>query len=519
MVSLLTHDEYRAIAASANLPTGAFIDGSARRTAAGTTLHTVDPSSGAVLAEIAACGVEEVNFAVTKAREAFDDGRWRMMHPTERKKVMIQWTKLIRRNAREIAVLESVESGKPIREVETVDLPETLHCLEWHAETADKIYDQISPSGDDALSLVVREPIGVVACVLPWNFPILMAAWKLGPSLAAGNSVLVKPAEETNMATLRLAELAQEAGLPRGVLAILPGEGAVTGKALGQHMDVDMVSFTGSTEIGRKFLEYSAQSNLKRVVLECGGKNPCVVMDDAEDLDEVAIHATNGMLWNMGENCSASSRLIVHRAVKQPLLERIRHRIGEWRMGDPLDPANRLGALVSERHYATVTGYIEKGIAEGGELLLGGLPNGTQKNGKGTQNGQGSGFFVSPTVFGNVTPDMTLAREEVFGPVLAVLEVGSEDEAVLLANDTAYGLAASVFTGNLKRAHRMARAIRAGTVSVNCFGEGDATTPFGGFKQSGFGGRDKSIHAHDQYTELKTIWINLSDEPLEDSLH
>ena len=238
MVSLLTHDEYRSIASSASLPTGAFIDGSARRTT-GTTLKTVNPSSGAVLAEIAACGVEEVNYAIIKAREAFDDGRWRMMHPTERKKVMIQWTKLIRRNAREIAVLESVESGKPIREVETVDLPETLHCLEWHAETADKIYDQISPSGDDALALVVREPIGVVACVLPWNFPILMAAWKLGPSLAAGNSVLVKPAEETNMATLRLAELAQEAGLPRGVLAILPGEGAVTGKALGQHMDVD----------------------------------------------------------------------------------------------------------------------------------------------------------------------------------------------------------------------------------------------------------------------------------------
>ena len=243
-------------------------------------------------------------------------------------------------------------------------------------------------------------------------------------------------------------------------------------------------------------------------------------MDDLEDLDEAAVHATNGMLWNMGENCSASSRLIVHQAVREPLLERIRHRIGEWRMGDPLDPANRLGALVSERHYANVTGYIEKGIAEGGEILLGGLPNGAGKNGQnGAENERGNGFFVAPTVFGKVTPEMTLAREEVFGPVLAVLEIKSEDEAVRLANDTDYGLAASVFTGNLKRAHRMARAIRAGTVSVNCFGEGDATTPFGGFKQSGFGGRDKSIHAHDQYTELKTIWLNLSDEPVEDSLH
>lgn len=507
MSLLLTREEYESISQSIALPSGAFIDGRARSAASGETFETLNPANGQVLNRIAACGQADVDLAVEKAREAFEDGRWARLHPSERKKTMIKWCKLIRRHQHELAVLESVESGKPVHEIETLDLAETLHCLEWHAETADKIYDQVAPAGDDAVALVVREPIGVVACVLPWNFPMLMLAWKAGPALAAGNSVIIKPAEQTNMTAVRLAELAFEAGVPRGVLNAVTGYGETTGAPLGLHPNVDMVSFTGSTEVGRKFLEYSARSNLKKVVLECGGKNPCVVLDDAENLDVVAEHATQAVFWNMGENCSSNSRLIVHRDIKDALLERILHRIRDWRTGDPLDPANRLGAIVSREQYERILHYIDQGRREGASLMLGGSAIEAQ-----------GGYFIEPTIFDNVTPEMTIAREEIFGPVLAVIVISSVDEAVKMANDTPYGLAASVFTGSVKRAHRVARAIRAGTVTVNCYGEGDITTPFGGYKQSGFGGRDNSIHAHDQYTELKTIWLDVSDSDLESGL-
>ena len=507
MSSLLTRDEYQAIAETLVLPSGAYIDGKFTAAASGESFETINPATGGALNQIAACGEAEVDQAVRKAREAFEDGRWSKLHPTERKKTIIKLCKLIRRHQHELAVLESLESGKPINDVETVDLPETLQCLEWHAETTDKIYDQVAPAGDDAVAMVVREPIGVVGAVLPWNFPLLMLAWKIGPALAAGNSVVVKPAEETSMTALKVAELAGEAGLPRGVLNIVTGPGETTGKAIGLHPDIDMVSFTGSTDVGRLFLEYAAKSNLKRVVLECGGKNPCVVLDDAEDLDVVATHVTQAVFWNMGENCSSNSRLIVHEAIKDRLIERILHRVREWRTGDPLDPSNRLGAIVSKGQHERILGYIEKGKAEGAKVVLGG-----------EAIAQGDGTFIAPTIFDGVRPDMTIAREEIFGPVLAIISVSSADEAVQVANDTPYGLAASVFTGNVRRAHRIARAIRAGTVSVNCYGEGDISTPFGGYKQSGFGGRDNSIHAHDQYTELKTIWIDVSDSDVESSI-
>jgi gamma-glutamyl-gamma-aminobutyraldehyde dehydrogenase len=504
MSSLLTREEYGAIAEEITLPSGAFIDGKARAAASGETFDSINPATGQALNKIASCGSADVDLAVETAREAFEDGRWSKMHPSDRKKTLIRLCKLIRRHQHELAVLESLESGKPIQDVESVDIPETLHCLEWHAETADKIYDQVAPAGDDAVALVVREPIGVVACVLPWNFPILMLAWKIGPALAAGNSVIVKPAEETSMTALKITELASEAGLPRGVLNVVTGAGETTGKVIGLHPDIDMVSFTGSTDVGRLFLEYAAKSNLKRVVLECGGKNPCIVMDDAEDLDYVATQVTQAVFWNMGENCSSNSRLIVHRAVKDALIERILHRAREWRTGTPLDPANRLGAIVSKAQYDRILSYIAKGSQEGAKLLLGG---------KAIENG--GGFFIEPTVFDEVRPGMTIASDEIFGPVLAIVTVSSADEAIQVANDTPYGLAASIFTANARTAHRMARRIRAGTVTVNCYGEGDITTPFGGYKQSGFGGRDNSLHAHDQYTELKTIWLDVSDKAVE----
>lgn len=507
MSSLLTREEYQAIAEALALPTGAFIDGKARMAISGKTFQTINPATGGSLAQIAACGADDVNLAVEKARDAFDSGIWSKQHPSERKKTLIKLAKMIRRNSRELAVLESIESGKPIQDIETVDLPETLHCLEWHAESIDKIYDQVAPAGDDAVAMIVREPIGVVAAVLPWNFPMLMMAWKIAPALAAGNSVIVKPAEQTSMTALRIAELAHEAGIPSGVFNVVPGLGESAGKALGLHNDVDMVSFTGSTEIGRMFLEYAARSNLKKVVLECGGKNPCLVLEDAEYLDVVADHVVKAVFWNMGENCSSNSRLIVHKMIKDRLVEHILHKLRDWRTGDPLDPANRLGAIVSREQYDKILSYIEKGKSEGATLLAGGAA--TEDAG---------GFFIAPTIFDNVRPDMTIAREEIFGPVLAIITVASADEAVKVANDTAYGLAASVFTANVTRAHRIARAIRAGTVTVNCYGEGDITTPFGGYKQSGFGGRDNSLHAHDQYTETKTIWIDISDAGIEGTI-
>ncbi len=506
MSSLLTRDEYGAIARSIVMPSGAFIDGKACAASGGETFETSNPSTGEQLNSLAACQQADVDLAVAKAREAFEDGRWSRCHPSERKQVLIKLAKLIRRHQHELAVLESLESGKPIFDIETIDIPESLHCLEWHAETADKIYDQVAPSGDDAVAMIVREPIGVVGCVLPWNFPILMLAWKIGPALAAGNSVIVKPAEETSMTALKIAELASEAGLPRGVLNVLPGPGEITGKAIGLHPDIDMVSFTGSTEIGRRFLEYSAQSNLKRIVLECGGKNPCIVLEDAEDLDTVAAHATQAVFWNMGENCSSNSRLIVHEKIKDALLERILQHLRSWPTGNPLDPANRLGAIVSKNQYDRILGYIKKGEESGAKLVHGGKAR-----------EETAGYFIEPTIFDNVSPDSAIAREEIFGPVLAIITVGSMDEAIRVANDTPYGLTASVFTANVKRAHRAARQIRAGTVTVNCYGEGDISTPFGGFKQSGFGGRDNSIHAHDQYTEMKTIWIDVSDSHMESS--
>jgi 4-(gamma-glutamylamino)butanal dehydrogenase len=501
MSSLLTREEYHALATSLPLPTGAVIDGKSRAAQSRQTFATDNPATGAKIADIASCSKADVDLAVTKAREAFEAGVWSRLHPTARKKTLIELCKLMRRNAHELAVLESLESGKPIYDVETIDIPEAIHCLEWHAEAADKVYDQLAPSGDNAVAMVVREPVGVVGCVLPWNFPILMLAWKIGPALAAGNSVIVKPAEQTSMSTVRVAELAHEAGLPTGVLQVITGSGEVVGREIGMHPGIDMVAFTGSTDVGRKFLEYSARSNLKRIVLECGGKNPCIVLDDAGDLDVVASHVVQAVFWNMGENCSSNSRLIVHKAVKDKLMERILHRVREWPMGDPLDPANRLGALVSKEHCDKVLGYIKKGKAEGAKVVLGGEPS-----------KQKAGYFVEPTIFDNVKPQMAIAREEIFGPVLSVITVGSADEAVAVANDTDYGLAASVFTSNATRAHRIARAIKAGTVTVNCYGEGDIATPFGGYKLSGFGGRDKSIHAAEQYTELKTIWLDISDQ-------
>ena len=434
-----------------------------------------------------------MDFAVQKARDTFEDGRWSRLHPAERKRILIRFAKLVTRNARELAVMESLDSGKTIYDCETIDAPEAIHCLLWHAELIDKLYGKVSPASDDHIALILREPAVVAGVVLPWNFPLLMMAWKIGPALTSGFSVVLKLAEETPLTALRMAELAREAGLPPGVLNVLPGGGPEVGEPLGRQIDVDVPSFTGSAETGRRFLRYSADSNMKEVALEMGGKNPAVVLDDVQNLDRVAAHVVQGAFWNMGENCSASSRLIVQRRVKDRLLPLILAHAREWPVGDLLDPASRVGTLVSEAHCSKVRSFL--GGTE--KLLMGGSAR--------------DGLVVGPTILEVEDRSSRLAREEVFGPVLSVMTVESFDGAIALANDTSYGLAASIYTSDVKKAIRGVRAILAGTVTVNSFGEGDSTTPFGGFGLSGFGGRDKGMEAHDQYTRIKTIWVDLSD--------
>ncbi|WP_212631912.1 aldehyde dehydrogenase [Pseudomonas sp. KB-10] len=478
----------------------AFINGRFVPARSGTTFNTLNPATGKVLTEVAACDAEDVDAAVQAARAAFEAGVWSRLAPAERKAIMLRFADLIDANRLELAVLESLEAGKPVGECFGIDIPDTANTIRWHAEAGDKLYDAISPSNPGNVGMIRREPIGVVGAVLPWNFPCMMAGWKLGPALITGNSVVLKPAELTSLATLRLAELAFEAGIPAGVLNVVPGLGHTAGKAIGLHPDIDLAAFTGSTEVGRLFLEYSAKSNLKRVVLECGGKNPQVVMDDAGDLSAVASNVLAAAFWNMGENCSAGSRLIVHRSIKDALLEELQSQLADWVTGDPLDPAVRLGALIEQAHMEKVLSHIAQAKAEGSKLITGGV----------RLHEQSGGYFVAPTIFEVDSNAASVAQEEIFGPVLAVITFDTEEEAIAIANDTCYGLAASLWTANINTAHRVAAAIRAGTVSVNCFSEGDICTPFGGYKQSGFGGRDKSVYAHDQYCELKTTWIQLS---------
>lgn len=477
--------------------TDAFIDGTFRDAASGARLPSENPANGLVIADIAACDASDIDDAVRAGRRAFEDGRWSKQSPSDRKKVLLRFADAIDAASTELATLESMDAGKPISDCLSADLPDTVNTFRWYAEATDKIFGAIAPTGPEALGLVQREAVGVVGAVLPWNFPLAMAAWKAAPALAAGNSLVIKPAELTSLSTIRLAEIGAEVGIPDGVLNVVPGYGETAGRALGCHPDVDVVSFTGSTEVGRMFLRYSAESNLKRIVLECGGKSPQIVLADTPDLDIVAHEVLTAGYLNMGENCTCGSRLLVHRSVREELLERIIQLTKEWVVGDPLDPATKIGPMIERDHLNKVLGYIDVGRAEGARVVAGGSRTLMETG----------GYFVSPTIFNDVDNSMRIAREEIFGPVISTIAFDTEEEAVAMANDTPYGLAASVWTSNLDAAIRVSRAIRAGTVSVNAYSEGDITTPFGGFKQSGFGGRDKGVEALDQYTEKKTIWI------------
>jgi len=478
------------------------VDGQRRESAAGETFECRSPIDGRLLGAVARGRGADIDAAVKSARAAFEDGRWAGKPPAVRKRLLQRFADKILGAKEELALLETLDVGKPIKDALAVDVPATSRTIAWYAEAVDKIYDEIAPAPSNALALITREPMGVVGAIVPWNYPMLMASWKLGPALAAGNSLVLKPSEKSPLTALRLAELAVEAGIPPGVFNVVPGYGSEAGEALALHMDVDAIAFTGSTRTGRRMLEYAGRSNLKRVFNELGGKSAFVVFDDFADLERAAKTVAASIFYNQGESCNAPSRVLVHQSVADRFVEIVAREAPAYQPADPLEPTTVMGALVDETQLATVLGYIESGRDEGALCVTGGA----------RARADSGGYYVEPTVFDRVGGTMKIAREEIFGPVLSVIRFQSEAEAIALANGTSYGLQASVWSDNINRAHRVARALRAGTVHINQYDEDDITVPFGGYKQSG-NGRDKSLHAFDKYTELKTTWIRIDPAP------
>ncbi|WP_373190543.1 aldehyde dehydrogenase [Halomonas sp.] len=488
--------DWQALAAGLTLESRAFIDDAFVDAASGETFDTLNPATGEVLARVASCDGPDAEIAVGHARTAFDGGAWSRLAPARRKKVLLRLAELMEAHKHELALLDTLDMGKPVTS-SLGDMSGAIACFRYQAECIDKLFGEVAPTGEETLALVLREPLGVVASIVPWNFPLMMTAWKIAPALAAGNSVVLKPSEKSPLSALRLAQLAREAGLPRGVFQVLPGFGHTVGRALALSMQVDCLAFTGSTGVGKQLMQYAGQSNLKRLYLECGGKSPNLVFADCKDLDRVARHAAEAIFHNQGEVCIAGSRLLVENAIREAFVEKVLAAAEQMQPGDPLDPQSFMGAIVDETQHRRILDYIRQGVEEGARLRCGG------------EALEGKGLFIPPTVFDNVTPAMTIGREEVFGPVLAVFGFDSEEEAIELANDSVYGLAAGLWSQDIDRIMRVTRRLASGQVFVNNWAGGDQTMPFGGVKQSG-NGRDKSHHSLEEYSDLKSVWMSLA---------
>jgi len=497
-MTTLTRADWEQRAKNLQIEGRAFIHGEHRDAADGQTFECISPVDGRVLGRVASCDAADADIAVRDARATFESGVWSRMKPVERKKIMIRFADLLDAHAEELALLETLDMGKPIAFSLSVDVAGASRAIRWSGEAIDKIYDEVAATPYDELGLVTREPVGVVAAIVPWNFPMIMTAWKLGPALATGNSVIVKPSEKSPLTAIRMAELALEAGIPAGVLNVLPGYGHTVGKALALHMDVDTLVFTGSTKIAKQLMIYAGESNMKRVWLEAGGKSANIVFEDAPCLKEAAEAAAMAICFNQGEMCTAGSRLLVQRSIKDQFMPMVVEALKGWKVGHALDPQTQVGALVDQGHLNTVLSYIEAGHADQAKMLCGG---------KRTLEETG-GVYVEPTIFDDAHNKMRIAQEEIFGPVLTVIPFDTTEEAIAIANDSIFGLAAAIWTSNLSKAHLAAKALRVGSMWVNQYDGGDMTAPFGGYKQSG-NGRDKSLHAFDKYTEIKATWIKL----------
>ena len=480
---------------SLDFRTQAFIGGNYVDSTSGKTFESISPVDGKIITNIAECDVEDINKAVIAAREVFEKGSWSRMAPSKRKKILFNFADLMKKNILELGILETLNMGKPITRA-TGDIAACINCTKWYAEAIDKIYDDVAPTGDNIIATITREPIGVVGAVTPWNYPLLMACWKFAPALATGNSFILKPAEQSPLSALRIAELAVEAGMPEGVFNVVPGFGPTAGKALGMHMDVDKLGFTGSTEVGRYFLSYSGQSNMKRVSLECGGKSPNIIFADAPDLDHAAKMAADGMFGNSGQVCDAPSRLLIEKSIKDELLEKLSEYSKPWMPDDPFKPETLMGSIVDKTQTERILDYIDTGKNEGANVLTGGEQ----------VNQDSGGYYISPTILKDVKNDMKVAKEEIFGPVLCSIDFENEDDALQIANDTSYGLNAIIWSNDLNKVHKLAKRIKSGKVLINSLSDGDMSLPHGGYKQSGFG-RDKSLEALDQYTQSKLTLI------------
>ena len=497
-MTTLTRADWEQRAQELKIEGRAYINGEYTDAVSNETFECLSPVDGRLLGKVASCDSADAQRAVENARQTFESGVWSRLAPAKRKAAMIRFAGLLKQNAEELALLETLDMGKPISDSLGIDVPGAAGALSWSGEAIDKIYDEVAATPHDQLGLVTREAVGVVAAIVPWNFPLMMACWKLGPALSTGNSVILKPSEKSPLTAIRIAALAVEAGIPAGVLNVLPGYGHTVGKALALHMDVDTLVFTGSTKIAKQLMIYSGESNMKRIWLEAGGKSPNIVFADAPDLQAAAESAASAIAFNQGEVCTAGSRLLVERSIKDKFLPLVIQALKGWKPGNPLDPATTVGALVDTQQMNTVLSYIESGHSEGAKLVAGGNRI-LQETG---------GTYVEPTIFDGVSNAMKIAQEEIFGPVLSVITFDSAEEAIQIANDTPYGLAAAVWTADISKAHLTAKALRAGSVWINQNDGCDMTAPYGGFKQSG-NGRDKSLHAFDKYTELKSTWIKL----------